>query len=158
MALTPDQERKRKQEIELVNKDWEAYTPTSELRRKTKKGIWWLIDKIWLRKHKMKTLYLWTAELFDNMNMKSYDIPLEHDNFKKPKNMPYVFALKNGWTVPEKDIKTLTHGPLLSETGEILVKEGGVFSYYWNKVWPPVVIISTLIGLLRSIAWLINFV
>ncbi len=158
MSLTPDQERTKKREIELVNKDWEAYTPTSELRRKPKKGVWWLADKLWRRKHKLKTLYLWTAELFANINMMSYDVPLEHDNLVKPKSVPYMFALKNGWTIPDKDLKTLTHGPLFSETGEMLVKEGGIVSYYWNKVWPSIAVIATIFGLIRSIVWLFTLV
>jgi len=157
LGLTPDQERKRQREIKLLANDWEAYPPTSELKRRTKKGFWWLIDKIWKRKYQVKILYLWSAELFANLNMMSYPVPLDHDNLKKPENMPYIFALKNGWTIPESDLKTLTHGPLLSEKGVILVKEGGKFSFYWNKIWPTVVVFVTLIGLIRSIAWLFSF-
>ena len=154
MALTADQERKRRKEIELLANDWEAHTPTSELRGKTKNDIWWLIDKIWRRKHEVKTLYLWSAEFFARPHMGSYTVPLTHDNLKKPKDVPFMFALTGGWTIPERDLQTLTYGPLLSESGQLLVKEGGWLSIYWKKVWPVIVVVATLGGLVRFIAWL----
>lgn len=65
--------------------------------------------------------------------------------------MPDIYALNNGWTIPESDLKTLTHGPLLSEEGDILVKQGGKISFFWNKVWPYIVVIATISGLQHSL-------
>lgn len=155
MALTPDQKRKRKKEIEVLAHDWEVFIPTLELRRKAKKRIWRFVDRVWRRKHKVKTLYLWVAETFAQPGMMSYEVPLTHDNIKKPKDMPFIFALQGGWTIPERDLRTLTNGPLLSETGELLVKEGGRLSFYWNKLWPFVVSLATIVGLVVGLVSLV---
>jgi len=154
MALTPDQQRKRKKDIELLAHDWEVFIPTLELRRKAKKGIWRYINRVWRRKHKVKTLYLWVAETFAQLQMMSHVVPLTHDNIQKPKNMPFIFALQGGWTIPKRDLRTLTHGPLLSETGDLLVKGGGRLSFYWNKLWPIIAGVATIGGLVRFVAWL----
>jgi len=154
MTLTPDQLRKRENEIKRLAFDWEIHVPSKELRRIRKSGLADLIGRIWKRKYTMKILYIWTAEQFSRFQLMSENIPLEHDNIIKPKDVPYIFALKNGWTIPDKDLKTLTNGPLVSESGELLVKANGTLSYYWNKIWPIVVIVSILLSLVRSLTWL----
>ena len=156
MSLTPDQKRKRDREIKQFGSEWEYYIPSLELRRKKTRGFRGFINKIWKRKYKVKTLYIWAKEKFSGFQLLSHKFPLTHDNIIKPSNMPYIFALKNGWTIPEEDLKTLTQGPLLSEDGKLLVKQGGKFQYYWNKTWPVIVVISVLLSLIASSAFLLE--
>jgi len=45
------------------------------------------------------------------------EFPFEHDNIKKPKEIPYNFAMQGGWTIPEEHLSKLIKGPLISEDG-----------------------------------------
>ena len=156
MSLTPDQERKRQSLIQKFNEDWEFRTKTLEIARKKKSGFAKIIDLVWKRKYKVKTLYLWVSKHFSGSILMAYPFPLRHDNMPKTPNMPTKFILEGGWSIPEADLKCLLEGPLLSEDGRVLVKPNGQLSYYWNKYWPRVVVIATILGLIRGIAWLIG--
>lgn len=158
MPITPDQERQRRTMIKNVAKDWEVRTTTLELARKTKSRFWKFINLFWKRKVKVMALYFWVDELFTQPNMMSYPLPLDHDNIRKPSNMPYIFTLKSGWTIPEKDLKYLYDGPLLSENGAVLVKPGGYLAYYWSKAWPVIAALGTLLGIIKSIYWIIEMI
>ncbi len=158
MVGTPDQKREINRLVNLFSKDFEYLISTKEIRRKKKTGFYILIDFLWKRKYKVKVLYTWVLQSWIDPKMSGEDFPMDHDYQIKPENLPTYFSLQKGWTIPNKDLKTLTNGPLLGEDGNLLVKPGGKISYYWNKIWPTLTIIATFGGIIRFIFWIINLI
>jgi hypothetical protein len=124
MTLTPDQQRRRDARISAFDRRWEFSAASKEIRLKPVGWLKRFFEMFWRRKFSVRTVYLWAKERWSTTHMMSYSFPLTHDNMLKPDEIPYIFALQNGWTIPASDAKRLFEGPLLSETGELIVRPG----------------------------------
>jgi hypothetical protein len=124
--------------------------PEPEIRRKANPR----------RKCKVETLYQWACEVFALRDMMKHQFPFRHLNIEGSKDMPVTFVLVNPWSIPDDDLKTLTHGPLRNEAGKLLVHEGGRFSYHWRTWGRKVVVVVGVLGSLASIimfmVWLLT--
>ncbi len=154
--FTPEQQRQILDYIESCSKDWEFVVRTKEIRRSKKMGLAGWIDRVWRRKHKVEALYRWIQFQLGTERYAVLSQLIERDQIPKRGRYPRVYRLLNGWTIPAKDLRTLTHGPLVDLAGEELVKPGGQLSYFWNHFWPRFVVVATVVGFVASVVSLLG--
>ena len=109
--------------IKKMTENWEIDTANSEIRTKPIPRYKEIINWLLFKKYKVKELYIFIYHEFhaeDKIDeMMRYSFPIDHDNIKKPKGIPFIYVMKNGWTIPDKDLKKLISGPLISEHGYV---------------------------------------
>jgi hypothetical protein len=139
--------RKRSSEIETFAKYWYVNSQTSEIRHATFNFWRKLINLFWRKKHKVSNLYWWTVQNWATSEMIIYPDAIRHDDLHI-KGYPRKYQLKNGWTIPSKDLKYLYEGPLVDESGtKVLVKHQSTTKN-----------IISFISQLRPLSWIITLV
>lgn len=151
MALTPEEENFRSNWITLFGEDWELRAATREIARKTK-------VKIWPRRHRVKTMYLWIKVNWSQFANSNLPFPMDHDNLPKSPGQPVQFALLGGWTIPKSDLVYLTEGPLYDEHWELLVPERVEgWQPCLKRRWKTLFGVLLVSGIVAGIFWLLNF-
>lgn len=149
--FTPEQQRQIQHRIDSCSKDWEFVVSTREIQRSRKTGLARWIDCVWRRKYTVEGLYRWIQYQLSTEQYIVLGLVIDRDQIHKRKGYPRAYRLLNGWTIPAKDLSTLTHGPLFDTTGEELVKPGGYFLYYWRRYWPLFTILATIVGFVSAL-------
>lgn len=144
---SPSELRKIEKGITSFNHHWYIDKQTSEIRHKKLSGSSKFLDFFWRRKHAVSDLYWWISRNWSNTKMMDVDTPIKHDDVSI-KGFPRKYQLENNWTIPEDDLKYLYNGPLVDESGHlILVKHQSNFQ---NTI--------SFISQLRPLTWIISFI
>lgn len=139
-------EQKRNKLLARMENDWVIDTVNYEI--KLKKQSWYIVFWYWitLKRYTVKDLYIYVYEHFHAperiAELMPIAFPIDHDNIKKPKGVPYNYVLQGAWSIPEEYSKKLIKGPLISEDGATLIVKTDSYVH----------IISRLVG--RIIMWL----
>jgi hypothetical protein len=97
-----------------VAQSWYADLTTKELRRKPLIGIWRVVDFFWKQKLPVWKFYWWLAYRSADAEMMPLGNPIQSDNMPI-KGFPMKYELQSGWTIPKKDLKYLSDGPLATQ-------------------------------------------
>ena len=129
-----------------MSKDWIIDTHNLEIRLRNRP---WYI-KFWhwitLKRYTVRELYIYVYEHFHHPSriaqLMPIEFPIDHDNIKKPKEVPFNCVMQGGWEIPREYANKLIKGPLISEDGaSLIVKTDSHFDIFIR-----------FLG--RSIAWL----
>ena len=125
MTVIPRKEEKRRNVVANMAKNWTIDTNNKEIRlikRPWYIRFWHLIT---LKRYAVRELYIYVYDYFHApdriQQLMPIAFPMDHDNIKKPKDVPYNFALKGGWEIPVEFSRKLIKGPLISEDGSTLI-------------------------------------
>lgn len=151
MSPTPDQKRNIDKEKDSFGNNWYLDLNTIEIRHNP--IPWWKvpIDIIWRKKNSVFGMYWWLKyERLSNEQSRSFDFPLIHDNMPI-EGQPMKYQLQGKWTIPKKDLKFLSGGPLIDQDFKLLVRPNFVFKNFCSNVVPPIKVIAAIIGLCGTI-------
>lgn len=106
-------------------KNWIIDTDNKEIKQVQR--LWYI--RLWhwitLKRYTVRDLYIYVYDYFHAPEritiLMPIEFPMDHDNIKKPKDIPYNFVLKGGWKIPDEYSKKLIKGPLISEDGSSLI-------------------------------------
>ncbi|MFH6603094.1 hypothetical protein ACEZ3G_06370 [Maribacter algicola] len=108
-----------------MSKNWMIDLASNEIKLKKRTWFIQLFHFITCRRYTVRELYIFIYNEFHAPDkiagMMSYSYPIDHDNIKKPKGVPFNYVMQGGWTIPESSLKKLIKGPLISEHGYALL-------------------------------------
>ncbi|MFC1998828.1 hypothetical protein ACFLVR_04200 [Chloroflexota bacterium] len=114
-------EQKRMKIVKNLSKDWMIDTQHEEIRRKTRPWyihVWYFLI---FKRYTVRELYTYVYDYFHceaNIHkLMPISFPMDHDNIKKPKDVPFNFVMLDKWEIPDEDAKILMKGPLISSDG-----------------------------------------
>jgi hypothetical protein len=111
--------------IAKMNKYW--YIDTKNLEIGLNKMPWYnnLFNWLTVRRFSVRELYVFIYNHFHSeeniASLMSIPFPIDHDNIKKPKGVPFNYVMQNDWKITDNALKKLIKGPLISEHGYILL-------------------------------------
>ncbi len=104
--LSPSELRKRNKAIQYFDEHWYIDTQTYEIRHKQLSIFSRITD-----------LYWWSSAKWYELRLMPYPDAIKRDDVPII-GFPRKHQLKNGWTIPAEDLKYLTVGPLVDESGQ----------------------------------------
>ena len=125
MTHLSHKEKKRLRIIARMESDWIIDTANLEIR--LKEMPWYIQFWNWLtlKRYTVRELYIFVYDYFHRpSNIKRLmpiSFPIDHDNIKKPKGVPFNFVMQGGWEIPSDYLPKLIEGPLISEDGSLLL-------------------------------------
>lgn len=111
--------------ISKMNKYW--YIDTMKLEIGLKKTPWYINIFNWLtiKRFSVRELYIFIYNHFHSeeniVSLMPIPFPIDHDNIKKPKGVPFNYVMQNDWKITDNALRKLIKGPLISEHGYILL-------------------------------------
>jgi hypothetical protein len=132
MTLLTEQQSKINRNLEKVRNDWIVDSVCKQIKRKPgflRKAISWFLWK----RYSVKEIYIFLKhEWAEKSQLQCFSFPMDHDNFPKPKSIPFIYRLDHGWEIPPEDLKILVNGPLISQSGDKILVEATV---RWRQVY-----------------------
>ncbi|MDP3311816.1 hypothetical protein [Lutibacter sp.] len=108
-----------------MNKNWEIDVEKQEIRLKNRPWYIQLFQFLIVKRYTVRELYIFIYDQFHSpdkiKSMMVFSFPINHDNIKKPKGIPFNYVMQGKWTIRETDLGRLIKGPLISENGEKLL-------------------------------------
>lgn len=108
-----------------MEKNWEVDVKNQEIRLKKRPWYIRLFHFLIVYRYSVRELYIFVYDQFhapDKIeSMMPFEFPINHDNIKKPKGVPFNYVMQGGWSIREEDLKKIIRGPLISENGDKLL-------------------------------------
>jgi len=105
--------------------NWVIDTKNREIRLRHRPWYIRLWHWLTLKRFTVRQLYIYVYDHFHDperiAQLMPIEFPIDHDNIKKPKGVPFNFVMQGGWEIPEEHAKKLIKGPLISEDGSKLI-------------------------------------
>lgn len=113
--MARDKDYRIAERMERFGEDWEIRPQEKIIARKEKPGLAGLRNRWLPRKHPVHTLYRFLNRWLDTPDGVIHPTPIDRGPFVTAAGSSTHYYLRDGWRIPEKDLKYLIDGPLFSE-------------------------------------------